>query len=90
MRWGEQIAIRDGSDIRWSPFAHRYIECDALRRYEIPDETTLDVYLRGGVLTCPDLSDGLILLAYDGIDIVLDRIKDGKIVNLFPRDWRRR
>lgn len=87
MRLGEEVAKIDGGYIL-SSFSGRDLKMH-LQQVILPDEAVLDTYLRGS----PDIEvseDGPIQICFDNTVIGLDRGKNGKIENIFPRDWRRK
>ena len=87
MRLGEEIAQIDGGYVL-SSFAGRDLEMDEVKVI-LENESSLDNYLRGN----PNIAvekKGHILITYGDTIIGLDRVKNGMIENIFPRDWRRK
>lgn len=89
MRLGEKIGTHENWKTLLDAFAYRYLSLDEVRTYEIPNEETLDQYLRGGSIAYHG-SDWPILLVYNGITISLEDVIMGHVSNNFPRDWRRK
>lgn len=89
MRLGERIAMIENGEVRFDPFALRYIDTADLHRYELRDEIELDRYLRGELLETNG-SDSTVIVRYNGVDIALEEISDTILSNQFPHDWRRK
>ena len=87
MRLGEEVGKIDGGYVLTS-YAGRDLPLrDSI--YTIPDEVTLDRYLRWDpTLECQD--EGKVLIEYNALIIGSDRGKHGFIENIFPKDWRRK
>ncbi len=90
MRWWESI----GREEEWvfvpSLLSHRYLDIpDNVPRYEIPDELTLDTYLRGGNIEDTE-ENGEYLLTYQWNTIGKEKISEWIMTNHFPRDWQRK
>lgn len=64
MRWGESIGRKEDGTFVPTLFSHRYLDIPSnIPQYNIPDEETLDTYLRGGAIESTK-KDGEYILTY--------------------------
>ncbi len=87
MRLGEEVGKIDNGYMLTS-CAGRDLPMDD-HIHTIPDEMMLDRYLRWDS-TLEYHEEGKILIEYRWLIIWSDRVKNGCIENIFPKDWRRK
>jgi 16S rRNA C967 or C1407 C5-methylase (RsmB/RsmF family) len=89
MRYGEQIGIIDHGKFVVSHRAWKYLDMTNTPMYTIPDESSLDRYLRWEPIESTG-SDTYILISYDDQVLWLEYRKWDIISNTFSSEWRRK
>lgn len=80
----EKLVLRDEKEL------HRYLSGFEMELGTDSGDSTGLAPKRGEVATAPSNLPNLMQVTYEGKFLGLERVKNGKATNSFPKEWRRR
>jgi NOL1/NOP2/fmu family ribosome biogenesis protein len=86
---GERIGRLENGEFAPNWILGKNRDLAKVAKCELADEATLHRYLSGFELSS-DSGDGLVQIAYKNRFLGLERVRNGKITNSFPKEWRRK
>jgi 16S rRNA (cytosine1407-C5)-methyltransferase len=89
LRMGERIGRLENGEFAPNWILGKNRDLAKVAKCELADEATLHRYLSGFELSS-DSGDGLVQIAYKNRFLGLERVRNGKITNSFPKEWRRK